>query len=78
MASEFKTLSHQERQTLGFYRGYHRREVVSRVWLDRWQARFPHLESLIVFARALRPLEAVNRNLDIGEVFYDFTIEKHP
>ena len=77
LASEFKTLSHRERQTLGFYHGYHRREVVSRVWLDRWQARFPHLESLIVFARALRPLEAVNRNLDIGEVFYDFTIEKH-
>jgi len=70
-------LSHHERQTLGFYHGYHRRETVSRVWLDRWQARFPELGSLIEFARTLRPLEAVNRNLEIGETFYDFTVEGH-
>ncbi|MBS1213266.1 MAG: Ribonucleoside-diphosphate reductase, adenosylcobalamin-dependent (modular protein), partial [Proteobacteria bacterium] len=77
LEQQFKKVSHLERQTLGFYHGYHCREVVSRVWLDRWQIRFPHLEPLIAFARTLHPLEAVNRSLDIGEVFYDFTVEKH-
>lgn len=75
--AELPHLSHQERQTLGFYHGYHRRETVSRIWLDRWQVRFPAMQSLIDFARTLRPLEAINRHLEIGETFYDFTVEKH-
>ncbi|HKK04370.1 MAG TPA: ribonucleotide reductase N-terminal alpha domain-containing protein, partial [Gammaproteobacteria bacterium] len=77
LAAECERLDHTERQSLGFYHGYHRREVISRVWLDRWQARFPHLGELIDFARTLRPVEAVRRGLDIGETFYDFTVEKH-
>jgi len=70
-------LSHGERQVLGFYHGYHRKAQVSRVWLERWRERFPHLAELIEVARSLRPVDAVRRNLDCGETFYDFTIEKH-
>ncbi|MDE2024596.1 MAG: hypothetical protein KGJ18_10395, partial [Gammaproteobacteria bacterium] len=40
---ECVALIHTERQTLGFYHGYHLKDVVSRIWLDRWEARFPHL-----------------------------------
>ncbi|MBC7160550.1 MAG: hypothetical protein H5U26_00380 [Immundisolibacter sp.] len=70
-------LGHQERQRLGFYHGYHRQAVVSRIWLNRWAQRFPALAPLIDFARCLRPVEAIERGLDLPETFYDFTVEKH-
>ncbi len=71
------SLSHEEKQTLGFYHGYHRRDVVSRIWLDRWAVRFPHLDALIAFARTLRPIQSIRRNLPLPETFYDFAVEKH-
>ena len=74
---EAGALPHPERQRLGFYHGYHQERVVSRIWLDRWQQRFPHLRELLRFVRTLRPVEAVHRNLDLAETFYDFTVEKH-
>ncbi|HKL50148.1 MAG TPA: ribonucleotide reductase N-terminal alpha domain-containing protein, partial [Wenzhouxiangellaceae bacterium] len=77
LAHEIEGLSHTERQKLGFYHGYHEKERISRVWLDRWDARFPHLKPLVDFARTLRPLDSIQRNLDIGETFYDFTVEGH-
>ncbi|WP_238995948.1 LAGLIDADG family homing endonuclease [Azotobacter chroococcum] len=77
LSAEAECLGHRERQALGFYHGYQRKGVISRIWLDRWSARFPHLRALIEFARTLRPVSAVRRNLDIGETFYDFTVEKH-
>ncbi|MEP7044432.1 MAG: LAGLIDADG family homing endonuclease [Dokdonella sp.] len=77
LAELASTLGHEERQHLGFYHGYHTRHVVSRVWLDRWVARFPALQPLIDFARCLRPVEAIERNLDLPETFYDFTVEGH-
>ncbi len=77
LSAEADRLGHRERQTLGFYHGYHRKETISRVWIDRWSERFPHLRPLLDFARTLRPVEAIHRNLDIGETFYDFTVEKH-
>jgi len=77
LTQELDALSHTERQTLGFYHGYHRKQIISRVWLDRWERRFPHLKILIEFARTLRPVEMIRRDLDIGETFYDFTVEKH-
>ncbi|MGB8635578.1 MAG: adenosylcobalamin-dependent ribonucleoside-diphosphate reductase [Rhodanobacteraceae bacterium] len=70
-------LSHTDKHALGFYHHYHERDVVSRIWLDRWSARFPQLKPLIDFARTLRPLESVRRNLPLAETFYDFTVEKH-
>ena len=77
LQAEVAALGHQERQALGFYHGYHRRSAVSRIWLDRWQARFPHLKDWIALARTLRPVAGVRHNLEIGETFYDFTVEKH-
>jgi ribonucleoside-diphosphate reductase alpha chain len=77
LAAEAKALGHMDRQALGFYHGYHQKAVISRIWLDRWSERFAHLRPLIDFCRTLRPVEAVRRNLDIGETFYDFTVEKH-
>ena len=77
LEAEQAGLSHKERQSLGFYHGYHRAPVVSRIWLDRWEARFPHLRELIGFVRTLRPVEGIRRNLDLPETFYDFTVEKH-
>lgn len=70
-------LEHVERQRLGFYHHYHRARTVSRIWLDRWQARFPELSELIDFARCLRPVEDIRRGLDLPEVFYDFTVAEH-
>ncbi|HET7333147.1 LAGLIDADG family homing endonuclease, partial [Dyella sp.] len=70
-------VGHLERQQLGFYHGYHAKPVVSRIWLERWCNRFPQLASLIAFARTLRPVQAVERALDLPETFYDFTVEKH-
>jgi len=77
LEQELPELSHVERQKLGFYHGYHRARVVSRIWLDRWEARFPNLRALIGFARTLRPVETIRRDLDLPETFYDFTVEKH-
>ncbi|MGM0593081.1 MAG: LAGLIDADG family homing endonuclease, partial [Pseudomonadota bacterium] len=77
LAAEAEGLNHRDRQALGFYHGYHKKAVVSRVWLDRWSERFAHLRPLIDFCRTLRPVDAIRRNLDIGETFYDFTVEKH-
>ena len=71
------TLGHDERQRLGFYHGYHTAHVVSRFWLDRWTGRFPALQPLIDFARCLRPVEAIERGLDLPETFYDFTVAQH-
>ncbi|WP_368427827.1 LAGLIDADG family homing endonuclease [Sulfuricaulis sp.] len=77
LEQELPGLGHVERQKLGFYHGYHRARAVSRIWLDRWEARFPNLRPLIGLARTLRPVEAIQRNLDLPETFYDFTVEKH-
>ncbi|MEO7433371.1 MAG: LAGLIDADG family homing endonuclease, partial [Dokdonella sp.] len=71
------TLGHAERQTLGFYHGYHTKHVVSRIWLDRWVARFPALAPLIDFARTLRKVDSIERGLDLPETFYDFTVAGH-
>ncbi len=70
-------LSHTERQGYGFYHGYHEARIVSRVWLDRWEQAFPHLQALIARVRTLRPVEHIRRNLDLPETFYDFRVEKH-
>jgi ribonucleoside-diphosphate reductase alpha chain len=70
-------LGSPERQQLGFCHGYHRKAVVSRVWLDRWAQRFPQLAASIDFARTLRPVEAIEHALDLPETFFDFTVEKH-
>ena len=77
LAAEKEGLTHEERQTLGFYHGYHARRIVSRIWLDRWETRFPHLAELIRFARTLRAVESIRRNLPLPETFFDFTVEKH-
>ncbi len=71
------SIGHQERQRLGFYHGHHRQRVVSRIWLDHWQQRFPALQPLIDFARCLRPVEAIERGVELPETFYDFTVAKH-
>lgn len=70
-------LSHQQRQKLGFYHHYHKRRIVSRVWLDRWAEHFPHLNELIEFTKTLRPVKKINRQLDLPETFYDFTVATH-
>ena len=77
LQAECDQISHRERQVLGFYHGYHREHVVSRIWLDKWEQRFPRLQSLIARVRTLRPVEAITRQLDLPETFYDFTVEKH-
>jgi ribonucleoside-diphosphate reductase alpha chain len=70
-------LSHLEKQHLGFHHGYPQRERVSRVWLDRWEKRFPSLKALIALTRRLRPVDAIERELPLPETFFDFTVEKH-
>jgi ribonucleoside-diphosphate reductase alpha chain len=70
-------LPHLEKQQLGIYHGYHLRDSVSRVWLDRWATRFPELAHLIRFAMSLRPVESIERGLPLSETFFDFTVEKH-
>ncbi|MGH8144154.1 MAG: adenosylcobalamin-dependent ribonucleoside-diphosphate reductase [Steroidobacteraceae bacterium] len=74
---EVAALSHVEKQRLGIYHGYHQRTRVSRVWLDRWAARFPALAELIAFARSLRPVAAIERALPLPETFFDFSVEQH-
>ena len=70
-------LTHRERQHLGFYHGYPQRDRISRVWLDRWRERFPHLAPLIALTERLRPVDGVERGLPLPETFFDFTVEKH-
>ncbi|MDE2070083.1 MAG: adenosylcobalamin-dependent ribonucleoside-diphosphate reductase [Gammaproteobacteria bacterium] len=77
LTAECAALTHTERQTLGFYHGYHLKDVVCRIWLDRWEARFPHLEPLVTLARRLRPVETIRRGLPLPETFYDFHVEDH-
>ena len=77
LAAQCAALTHTERQTLGFYHGYHLKDVVSRIWLDRWEARFPQLKPLISLARRLRPVDAVRRDQPLPETFYDFHVEGH-
>src|SRR3984957_18884360 len=74
---EAGSLSHTEKQQLGFYHGYPQRDLVSRVWLDRWAARFPSLKDLIDLTRRLRPVSRVERAVPMSETFFDFTVEKH-
>ena len=66
-----------ERQANGFYHGYHLRDRVSRVWLDRWEANFPALKPLITLARSLRPVDSIRRGLPLSETFFDFTVDGH-
>jgi ribonucleoside-diphosphate reductase alpha chain len=74
---EAESLSHIDRQQLGFYHGYPQRDCVSRVWLDRWAARWPTLKDLIDLTRRLRPVSRVERAVPMSETFFDFTVEKH-
>ncbi len=77
LQGEAAALGYEEHERLGFVHGHHRRHAVSRVWLDRWEVRFPHLAHLIGFARTLRPVEGIRRGLDVPETFYDFTVQEH-
>ena len=77
LSAECETLSAVERQANGFYHGYHLRDRVSRVWLDRWEARFPALKPLISLARTLRPVEDIRRGLALSETFFDFKVAGH-
>ncbi len=74
---ESAALSHKEKQRLGFYHDYPQHERVSRVWLDRWEARFPALKELIAVTKRLRPVDGIERNLPLGETFFDFSVDKH-
>jgi ribonucleoside-diphosphate reductase alpha chain len=74
---ETAALSHKEKQRLGFYHDYPQHERVSRVWLDRWESRFPALKELIAVTKRLRPVDAIERNLPLGETFFDFSVDKH-
>ncbi len=77
LGQEAERVGHGERQALGFYHGYHRKPAVSRIWLQRWRERFPHLQAAIDFCLTLRPVQSIRRNLDLPETFYDFTVEGH-
>ena len=77
LQQEAVTVGHEERLRLGLCHHYHRARVVSRIWLDRWEDRFPHLQSLIALARTLRPVDSIRRQLDLPETFFDFTVDKH-
>ncbi|MCX7067598.1 MAG: ribonucleoside-diphosphate reductase [Methylococcales bacterium] len=70
-------LSHTEKQAAGFYHSKHQHHTVSRVYLDKWAGLFPELTALIDVVRQLRPVKAIRRDLDIGETFYDFTVDTH-
>ena len=74
---EAESLSHTDKQRLGFYHGYPQRDRVSRLWLDRWAARFPSLKDRIDLTRRLRPVGRVERAVPMSETFFDFTVEKH-
>jgi ribonucleotide reductase alpha subunit len=77
LTREADSLTHLEKQRLGFYHGYPQRDRISRVWLDRWEARFPALKELIALTKRLRPVDAVERNLPLSETFFDFSVERH-
>ncbi len=70
-------LTHAEKQETGFYHGRHNQATISRVYLDKWAEKFPQLRAAINFVRQLRPVKTIRRNLAIGEIFYDFTVDKH-
>ncbi|MFI3119712.1 MAG: adenosylcobalamin-dependent ribonucleoside-diphosphate reductase [Methylococcaceae bacterium] len=70
-------LTHTEKQATGFYHGRHNQATISRVYLNKWAEKFPQLRSQIDFVRQLRPVKSIKRNLEIGEIFYDFTVDKH-
>ena len=70
-------LSHVEKQQIGIYHGKHLQETVSRIYLNRWAKKFPQLKTQIDFVRQLRSVKAIKRHLDIGETFYDFTVDTH-
>ena len=74
---EAESLSHTDKQQLGFYHDYPQRDCVSRVWLDRWAARFPSLKDLIDLTRRLRPVSRIERAVPMSETFFDFTVDKH-
>jgi ribonucleoside-diphosphate reductase alpha chain len=74
---EAGSLSHTDKQQLGFYHDYPQRDRISRVWLDRWAARFPSLKDLICLTRRLHPVSRVERAVPMAETFFDFTVEKH-
>ncbi len=70
-------MSHLEKQHYGFYHHKHEQTTVSRIYLNRWATAFPQLHKHIDFVRQLRPVQEIKRHLDIGETFYDFTVESH-
>jgi ribonucleoside-diphosphate reductase alpha chain len=70
-------LSHTEKQAMGFYHGKHQQTTVSRVYLDKWAEKFPELTASIDFVRQLRQVKSIQRDLAIGETFYDFTVDTH-
>lgn len=70
-------LSAVEKQQLGIYHGKHLQPTVSRIYLNRWANKFPQFKTLIDFVRQLRPVTAIQRNLEIGETFYDFSVDTH-
>jgi ribonucleotide reductase alpha subunit len=72
-----KEISYKERNNLGFYHKKHESSIVTRVYLDKWENRFPQLKELIGFVKTLRPVEGINRNIEVSETFYDFTVEKN-
>ncbi len=74
---EAAALTHKESQWLGFYHGYPLRDRVSRIWLDKWEARFPSLKGMIAVTKRLRPVDGIEHNLPLSETFFDFSVERH-
>src|ERR1700684_2170240 len=74
---EAESLSHTDKQQLGCYHGYPQRDRVSRIWLDRWAARFPSLKDLIDLTKRLGSVSRVEGGVPMPETFFDFTVEKH-
>ncbi len=70
-------LPHLDKQRLGYYHGKHKQQTVSRVYLNRWAKKFPQLKAEIDFVKTLRPVNNIKRDLNIGETFYDFTVDTH-
>lgn len=68
-------LDASEKRYLGFYNGTNKKHFVSRIVLDKFERRFPEMRKQIEFARTLRKVDEINRDLDISETFYDFTVE---
>jgi ribonucleoside-diphosphate reductase alpha chain len=70
-------IGHKDRQRLGFYHRYHLEEIVSRVWLDKWQKEFPQLSSLIAKVMTLRPVRKIEMAVDVDKGFYDFEVDEN-